>query len=420
MIKKTKEFKQLSENWIILLYIPLFFLLYLVLRYFGLMGADINAQNMLNRDAVWYESIVRNDYVFVENDQANTAFFPLFSYVWKLLQVNALQIAGINSIFMGLAVFLLKEHFQIKGMEFWVLLSTPMLVFCFVPYSEALYFLTSTILLIGLSKKNLLWIFIGVVLVGFVRSIMVFFIPASCIMLVYYWREAIEYRKIVCTIITASLFSFVLVMSFQYSQTQVWFTFFKAQKYWDHYLQMPKLPFFSWRRETLWEDLIAMAIAFVLSFLLLRYMYYRLFKTNKVSLLEPVFLFSILNLLAVAAFIFLFQGGDFHSLNRYFFCTPFFWIVALAMKQEEWQVPSWIWWFATAIFFLLSSNGILANNFEIDKFLIYPLVMALLLARFLFWTGKIKSKAFCIGLSVIGFAMQLHLFHLYLSGNGIG
>ncbi len=125
--------------------------------------------NLTNWDAGWYYSIVQHNYVFHENVQSNLAFFPLFPYLWKLLNVSFAGISIINGIIFYIGFFILSVTFKIPWQKGLVLLSVPSLFFCFTAYSESLFYLCSVCLLCGLKLDNKPLKFAGAFLAGLTR-----------------------------------------------------------------------------------------------------------------------------------------------------------------------------------------------------------------------------------------------------------
>ena len=205
-----------------------------------------------------------------------------------------------------------------------------------------------------------------------------------------------------------------------YLNTGIWDSFFASQREWGHHLQLPKFPFRSWRRETLWEDLIAITLSagFGITSVIL---FVKHFVKKSPVLVEPHVLFSLLYLTGVGLFVFIFGGGDFHSLNRYVFCTPFFWIVCLNFTSLKIKVPILFWLgIVLTLLIILSSNGIFIENVDLGKTAVYSLIIGLFMQRWIYWTLEKKYKIYTIALIIIGFAFQIHLFHTYLSGKWIG
>lgn len=402
----------------LIIYLPAVYLVYMLLFQFGVVKEDFLSQNLLTFDANWYHSIVKNGYIFVEGKQCNVAFYPLFPFIWKLLHFTPALMSIFNGVIFLFSAWLFSKHYQLSGLKFWMLLSTPTLIFCFIPYSESIFFLCCTICLIGLKNKNIWWVLGGALLLGITRSVMVFFIPACIYMILFYFKDSKKELKVTFLLLISTIVTFVIITVWQYLATGLWFTFFKAQEQWAHFLQIPQIPFYSWRRETLWEDLQAMTIALIFSVYILQVLFNKVFGKKQYDFITPDLIFSLLNIAGVGLFILFFQKDNFHSLNRYVFCTPFFWVVAINVKKTT--ISKFSWPIVLLILILLCNEGLFSTNFKIGKFITYTLVIALLFTRWLFWVYNGYPKAITILLIVIGFVLQIHLLHIFLCGGGIG
>src|SRR5690606_31502392 len=106
--------------------------------------------SFLNWDAEHYHWIRNKGY-----EGFRVAFFPLFPFIWKLIPIGAIGVSVLNG-----CVFLVSFYFLIRQLgsswkEVIVYLSIPGCIFFFLPYSEALFFLCSTLILIGLRKNKM-------------------------------------------------------------------------------------------------------------------------------------------------------------------------------------------------------------------------------------------------------------------------
>jgi len=101
-------------------------------------------------DGYHYTNIKNDGYSYNPARQSNVAFFPGFPYLWKYSGLNAFGISLINLLLFLTGLFFLVREFAIRQRDALLFLSLPSLFFMFVPYSEALFFAASSILLIGL------------------------------------------------------------------------------------------------------------------------------------------------------------------------------------------------------------------------------------------------------------------------------
>jgi hypothetical protein len=85
----------LKRIGIIFLHVVFMTVLIAVLGHYHIMQIP-DENNLVQWDAGWYKNIVSNGYVFIENTQCNLAFFPLFPFAWKWLQISAFNMSIIN------------------------------------------------------------------------------------------------------------------------------------------------------------------------------------------------------------------------------------------------------------------------------------------------------------------------------------
>ncbi len=171
-------FDQSSLLAAIICHIIAFILIYFLLYQLGFISVYPTNSNLVNMDASWYKDIRDDGYYYSDTTTSPMAFFPLFPYVWKLTGLNSIGISIFNYLIFLLGFSLLSKHLKLNFKQNLLFLSTPSLFFCFIPYSESLFFLGSVILLIGLNKDNIIIVVTGHIITTFSRSVGVVFIPA--------------------------------------------------------------------------------------------------------------------------------------------------------------------------------------------------------------------------------------------------
>ena len=128
--KNFSKYLVLTIAYYIAAFVLLFSLLYLKNKI-----SLISNTTFLNWDAAHYYVVKNNGY-----DQINTAFFPLFPFLWKLLHVTPIGIGIVNfGIYMLAAAALLNE-LKLSTLKSFLLLSVPSIYFMFLPYAEAIFF----------------------------------------------------------------------------------------------------------------------------------------------------------------------------------------------------------------------------------------------------------------------------------------
>src|SRR6185437_1830669 len=277
----------------------------------------LDIPNFLHWDAEHYSWIKNYGY-----KDFRVAFFPLFPLIWKITSLNVYGIIIFNT-----AVFLLSFYFLIKlisatPLEILLYLSLPSLFFIFLPYSESVFFASSTILLFGLKNIKHELILLCLLLSTLSRPAFTIFIPAIIIaeLLIEGLRKKLLFK--IASYMFVVLCGLLIVGIIQHHYTGIWFNFFEVQKGWGNKLQVPALPLTSWGGDIIVRlDGAAMLIGIISSIIMCLYIF-------KAKLMRHVIMpkevaFSICYLAGISISVLLFRGGSLFSLNRFVFATPF-------------------------------------------------------------------------------------------------
>lgn len=307
-----------SEIKIVGLYTTIFVLLIFIINKFFMI--DILAEvNFLNWDAEHYNWIKNYGY-----KDFRVAFFPLFPFIWKFSQLGIYGISILNSILFLTSFVFLTQQLGVSGKEVLLYLSIPSFMFFFLPYTESVFFASSTLLIIGIKKNNFSLIYIGLLLSTLARPAFTIFIPALIILELLKDQELKFKLKRIIYYILIVLIGLIVVGLIQYLNTGQWFKFFSAQKLWGNELQIPKLPFTSWAGGLIVRlDGTAMLAGLTAGTLLLIYILKIIKSKQKSELIPNEVLFSLAYLGGITLSVILFRGGSLFSLNRFVFATPF-------------------------------------------------------------------------------------------------
>ncbi|MBC6991072.1 hypothetical protein [Hymenobacter sp. BT491] len=305
--------------------------------------------SLVEWDAKWYDSIRANGYEFKPRGMSNAGFFPLLPVVWRMLSLNALGMSLLN---MGLAItamWLLRRYLQIRLTTLWLYSALPSVMFLYLPYTEALFFLSSSLVLISLAYSQRVGQGAAMLMGALTRVTAIFYLPALVVVeAVAAWQEPrsfwVRARRIVPYGALTGL-GLVSVMVYQWSQTGVWFAYSKAQSLgWDHHLRLTKVPFISASNSILWLD----GLAFLTGISAGLWACWKLLLVvlrDKQEAPTPAELFSavFLGTATVHAVLFASVGPEGNtsliSMHRYVFGTPFF--LVLLNKFLPTQAPSW-------------------------------------------------------------------------------
>jgi hypothetical protein len=288
-------------------------------------------------DAGWYHSIATNGYQFDPNQVSNTAFFPLFPYVWRLLGVGEAGISAVNFFFFITGCFLLFRYFDAKLKIKLIYLSLSLAVFYTTPMSESLFFLFSVLILIGLHKDNQLMTLSGVIGACLCRSVSTVFVPSFLLLFVFRSIKDGKRKKNLYIVYTlTSLIVLFFVFFIQYLQTGDFWAFSHSQKFWSAHFQLPDIPFSTWQpEENGYVDQLAVFISF-LSMIYVVYLFVSKLKNTAASISDAA-MFSVLYLAGTATLMLFTHGGGFNSMNRYILSTPFLFMFMREVAQFDFK-----------------------------------------------------------------------------------
>lgn len=404
--------KKYPELQTIAAYVILFALTILILRQFWFNDL-LDRANFLHWDAQHYHSIKDNGY-----EGFRVAFFPLFPLAWRLLHVGVYGISVINAlVFLASFYFLIRELKIRKMEEIAVYLSIPGFFFFFLPYSEALFFAASTIIIIGLIRKREILVYTGLFLAVLARPAAAILFPALIIAeLVNKDRDKVLFR--ICMYALAALGGAAIVSVIHYLDTGEWFRFFSAQRDWENELQVPQLPLTSWAGELIVRlDGFAFLIGVIAGGLLLSIMmklnWVRNYKIDR----ETVF--SLAYLGGITLSVLLFRGGSLFSLNRFVFAAPFIIVVFHNWINQDIQLK-----FKTLllIFALVSVFWLLFGAYvHIQQIIKFTLLSMYALLLFAVRSENQRARRLsAIFLILLNFSFQVWFYARFLNGGWVG
>ncbi|MFA6925148.1 MAG: hypothetical protein WC223_12960 [Bacteroidales bacterium] len=406
----------------------IFFLaaLYCLFYFTGIINIFPSEINICRWDCGWYKIIKDIGYYYKEAEQSSVAFFPAFPFLWSFLNVNASTMAIINaSIFFISFVFIAME-FNIKKEDGLIFLSLPSIIFMFVPFSEALFFLFGSVLLIGLNRNNIVLASIGLFFCCLTRSAAVLFVPAIIFIEFIYFDGKKDLSKSIKNIITYGIIMFVANMAvilYQWNVTGVWFAFKKSQAQWNHYFHLLKFPLTSIGYNALWLDIIALWIGIFAGI----YCLYIVIKKIKLQnyIKNKAFLFSVCYLFATAVFVLTYQGERLQSLNRYSFSTPFFLVFFIFINRNAlFEFKKMLLILFYTIIILLLFNPFMPI-FELSKiqtlvFYIAVYIYIILFVAYIFFNKNKYFKKLYLPLYFINVILQVLAFSFFINSQWIG
>jgi len=437
---ELKKYFSFSKPFLLfLLHLSVLFMVYKLMVFLSIIAPIPNLGLLKKWDAFWYLSITENGYQYNATDVSNSGFFPLFSYIWKIIwDITGSEVHPIiyfNLIIFYVGMLMLKKAFNFSLTYFLLFISVPSNMFMYVPYTEATFFFFSALMLAGLKKNNQWMILIGLFFASLTRPTAVFFIPAIICMEVFAFDNIKKSLKNILLYSSVSLLGIFLVVIFQFKQTGVWFAYFKAQThFWKRALQWPDIPFTTWDGpRLLWLDGIAIFFGLLATAILVLFLIRKLRKAIPADMDQSIFkdkaiFFSLCYLVMAMFSIVFFNGKDeaggttLMGGNRYILATAFFAItlftISHRIKLEKYFLLIFVV-VCVLVFYLLRVEGggfiKLTHN---DKF--YYRLLVILGAAMYLLTAKQLNNRFVAMVYIINVFTQVLLMYYFASGAWVG
>src|SRR3954471_24955889 len=111
-------------------------------------------------DAQWYHSLADKGYEYFDFAGSNSAFYPLFSFIWRITGLSPWGISFVNIFLLACGFALFTSIYKLTAQEKFLWLSIPSMYFCFIPYTESLFILLISATFYGVvrQKKWLVWV----------------------------------------------------------------------------------------------------------------------------------------------------------------------------------------------------------------------------------------------------------------------
>jgi hypothetical protein len=425
-----------SKAWPITVHLVLLLLLYSCLR--GLRDKDYFPSEHALRytwDVTHYGNIAAEGYTWNANTQSNVAFFPAFPYTWRATGLGVYGISIFNLLvfvtgFTGLATVM-----SLSSREILLCLSTPSLIFVFVPYSEALFFLFNVLIIYGLAgphrthaagpqsharlpdppdgaRLSVSLTPLGLFLSSTTRAASNVFLPA--ILLTEWLTESGTARRAFLFILSTTAGVFVAVF-LQYQQTGEWLGFVKTQRYYGHYLQWIRLPLTTWG-DRIYLDGAALIAGLLATGVLIRLAWHRCYYQERHR--NVAFVFSLAYLSIITILSLLWSGGELFALNRHVFATGFFMVAGIAVLRTnrfDWTQFCSVFAFCLLVFSLF-------HFFSDVTSVLATVAAATYLSSWLFLCHrehKWSSAAWYL-LYTVNLLIQAHLLDGFMSGYWVG
>jgi hypothetical protein len=305
---------------------------------------------------------------------------------------------------------------KVRPLELIMYLSIPSAIFYFLPYTESFFFLSSTLLLVGLKNENNKMLYLGLFLCSITRPAFTVIIPALVLMeLISDSTSREKIRNILKYFLVTSI-GILFVAFLQFKDTGKWFEFFSVQDGWGNHLQMPKLPLTSWGGNMIVRlDGISLLFGLFAGIFLLIYIF-KLFNFRRFVVPKEVIL-SLAYLGGMTLIVLLFRGGSLFSLNRFLMATPFIIVAVNYYLNSLFSVSKKqliVVFFGIILYWLLFGSYV-----HIQAFLKYTLVSGyFLLFLILKFENEKVSKIAWFSFIGLNFIFQLFFYSHFLVTKG--
>ncbi len=316
---------------------------------------SVTEQKLLHWDSEIYYSI--KEYMYSDEGPysgVRGAFFPLFPGLWKTTQLSAIGICLLNYLLFASALILLVELLlkeqSLRDRLFFIgiALSVPSVVFFYIPYTEAVFLITSVCAVAGFIKKKYTLYFLGAFLVATTRpasmfvGVAIILIDVLVLWLEKDWRGFLKNTFLKILPFAAGYFSVVVLMYFYQGS---WTLMYDARKYWPEETLGMRLPgpIRDWSVEGFGMS------SFSIAYICLPAIVYVLFKAGRVLLAKHkdnllvwlrnedhyLAMISLAYMGLLLIYTLLFRGGSLNSFSRYTLASPFFFLLLLQLWKQR-------------------------------------------------------------------------------------
>jgi hypothetical protein len=401
----------------VVVYVAFFYCFQFFLHYIGALRLAPNSGNIIFWDGGWYRGIAEEGY---KANSPNVGFFMLFPLIWKFSFLGVWGISVLNILFFATGFSILSTLYPVSLNERILWLSFPSLFYMFIPYTEALFFLLSSICFYGIAKDRRLLIWISLFLIALTRSTAIFLLPAFLVMSLlrnqkkHFLKSLGSFLIDYALPITAGLFLFFF---YQYYKTGEWFIYFRIQReHFGHSFSIPKLPFSGQEgdRRTwisalgFFTDAAALLLIIVLG---LRWLVKD--RTAKDTAVTASLVYLSLTLIQTLFFNPVLGGGSgttMVGIHRYSFATAFFFVFLFYITRTfKYRLSQclFVFLFANVVWLMFNSYV------HIQRFLFFN---GLTIYIFLYIFGTVKKNSWMTtALIAINFSLQIYLLQDFIN-----
>lgn len=405
-----------------MLAILLYYFLYLI----GEIKVLPTVENIVAWDAINYYNIQHRGYIDFQEPTSNIPFFPLVALIWKTLNLQPLAASFLNAMYFLIGLFCLHRYYKFSLQTLLLYLSLPSIFFFFVPYAEALFFISSVLVILGLEKKHRLWIISGLFIAAMTRPSAMFFFPVIIfveVMALERWSWKFIKKALVNILLffLPIIVGLTIVFWIQYEATGDWLAFFHQRK--DNHFKLPVFPLTTWRgAKLLWLDGFAFSIAFA-SVLFCAKVFFEKIRNVKITPPSRAILFALGFLSMTVVHIILFNGKEnspktsLFGLNRFVFATAFLILIFHYFKDRfDFSQKKNLRLLIGYFILILAMIGVFIPDNQPEY--LRPTVYLLLMMLYLIYQNKVKYFWFLI--FAVNMTCQVLLFDKFLRGIWVG
>jgi hypothetical protein len=256
-------------------------------------------------------------------DLQRTAFFPLFPFLWRWLGVTPIGMGLINLGLFAVGFAAMAWQFGWGWRQQVLLLAVPSLMFMGVAFSEAVFFASGVLVLVGLHRQHTGLYCLGLALTCVSRSAAFVILPAVVATAVLAPPGRWPALRHSLAAAGAALLGLGVSVVVHYSYMGRWFTFFPAQRLWGNRLGWPQLPLSNWGGSFPTRfDATSFLVGAVCAALLVGAAY-RLWR-HRLPAPSSAVVFSMAYVAGITLVTLVSKGGVLVSLSRYVYATPYF------------------------------------------------------------------------------------------------
>lgn len=377
-----------------------------VMEYASL-GPGISNESLLRFDAIHYKGIADDGYL-----NESSAFFPMMPLLWRSLGIDIMGMALVNALLYVCTATLLARVIDMSLKATLVFALLPSIFFLFTPYSEALFFCFSGLLLWAAHKRKYFLTCLALFACSMTRPAFTALLPAVMIMTLLERHPMFIRIMRVIGYLLASITALALVSLIQYWDTGDALGFYHAQSGYGNTFKLPDLPLTSWGGDAIVPlDGAALLLGIICGILLLSLIRKRIFGYPEA--ISPTLVISLGYVAGVSAMALFLRNGELYSLNRFVIATPFTLVLVheLSLRHFQWSSKRWAMALVVpSIFFLLFGSLV-----HIQTFLLFSFVALHLATGFyILTTPPPGSRTVACAWAFISYLLQLYFFNRYL------